>query len=105
MPIPLKSQHDLQAIIAMHYSKNELYAVIQKTTSAMEMCLTVGYNTYNLLHEFIDIGVRRDHINMAMAVALSRVNEKFLTETDKKIKKEVTTSMADMIQELEEVID
>lgn len=100
----IKSQHELQRTISLHYSKNENTEVILKTALACEMALTLGLNSMSITLKMVDLGVKQTEIGLAMALALKKTEDKFLSEIDQEIKKIVLKNYSKMIEELEAVI-
>lgn len=92
-------------MISEHYTKNERPDVIFKTALALEMCLTMGYNSKNLTFKMLDLGVKPDDLGLSMALAMKKTDDKYLSNLDQEIKKIVLEKFADMIKELESVLN
>lgn len=97
----IKNQHQLQLQIAEHYKKGEQTDVIYKTSIACEMLLNIGMASATITLRMIDLGVKKEDIGMAMALAMKKTDDKYLSPLDVIIKKIVLQNHSKMIEELE----
>lgn len=102
--LKIKSADDLRAKISLHYTRDEIADVISKTALALECCLTIGMPSNTLTYKMIDLGVKPTELGMAMALAMKKTDDKWLSPLDIEIKKLVLQNHSKMLQELEEVL-
>lgn len=105
MTMQIKTQTELTQTINEHYKNNEIPNIIIKTSLALELSLALGINSLTLTYRMYDLGIKPSELGLAMALAMKRTDDKYLSVTDQDIKKIVLSRHADMIKELETVLE